>query len=121
MALEKVLGGEESYQITSIRDASGDTKNATVITTHMGAIELVASRLKVGWVSCRTYIRTENEKCFRGQDMADGNARVQTGIYLCFNCGEQGHTIKDCRKASKCLDCNSQTHRTGSPELQQEE
>lgn len=64
-ALEKVLGLEESYQITSIRDAAGYTKNATVISTHRGAIKLVSSRLKVGWVNCRTYIRTENEKCFR--------------------------------------------------------
>lgn len=115
-AVEKVLGVEESFQVTSLREAYGNTKNATVITTHRGATKLIASRLRVGWVSCRAYIRTEIEKCYRCWGTGHGrrDCRGPDRSDLCFNCGKSGHVIKDCREATKCLDCRSTAHRTGS-------
>lgn len=115
-ALDRVLGKEESYRITSLRGAYGETKNATVITTHRGATKLVASRLRVGWVHCRTYIRTQNERCHRCWATGHGsrNCKGPDRGSLCYNCGGAGHLIRECREATRCLDCKSSTHRTGS-------
>lgn len=35
---------------------------------------------------------------------------------LCYNCGSTGHQIRECREATKCLNCSSLEHRTGSPD-----
>lgn len=115
-AIEKVLGTGERFQITSMRDAYGSTKNATVITTQRSATKLITARLRVGWVCCRAYIRIENEKCYRCWSMGHGRreCRGPDRTNLCFNCGNTGHFIKDCRQAMKCLDCRSTEHRTGS-------
>lgn len=115
-AVEKVLGTGESFQITSLREAYGNTMNATVVTTQKNAVKLIASRLRVGWVCCRTYIRTEIERCYRcwGTGHSRRECRGPDRSDLCFNCGKPGHEIRDCKEATRCLECNSTLHRTGS-------
>lgn len=115
-AIEKVLGVGEGFQITSIREAYGNTKNATVVTNQRNATKLIASRLRVGWVCCRAYIRTEVEKCYRCWNTGHGRreCRGPDRSELCFNCGRPGHVIKDCKEATRCLDCGSTSHRTAN-------
>lgn len=117
-AVSRVVGAGETFQVTSLRKAYGDTKNATVITTHRGATKLVASRLRVGWVHCRTYIRVEGERCYRcwGTGHGSRDCKGPDRTNLCYNCGGAGHRIRECREASKCLDCRSLNHRTGGTE-----
>lgn len=114
-AIVEIVGGAETFKVSSIRQAYGNTQNATIITNYRAAVKLVANRIKVGWVHCRAYIRTEYERCHRcwstGHKSIDCRGPDRT--MLCYNCGGKGHLIRDCREPMKCLDCNSVEHRTG--------
>ncbi|KYQ51478.1 Gag-Pol polyprotein [Trachymyrmex zeteki] len=80
------------------------------------------NKIRIGWTWASTEIlRKRPLKCFKC--LANGHVRMNCDSKVdrrgsCFNCGEMGHKIGDCRNRSYCPACYenglSYTHRTGS-------
>lgn len=115
-AIANRVGPNEEFKISSIRRGFGETRNVTVITSYRAACKLVEQRLRIGWISCRAYIREDEDRCYRcwGTGHRRQDCKGPDRLELCFNCGGRGHKIADCREPKQCLDCRSREHRTGA-------
>jgi hypothetical protein len=116
-AIKKVAGCKEGeIQVTSLRPAFAETQKATIVVSEEMANKiLVASPIKIGWVSCKVVARKTIIRCFKcwGEGHMSRNCKGPERNGLCFRCGEDGHKIRDCPNDKKCLDCSNTGHRTG--------
>lgn len=115
-AIIKRVGSSEEVKITSMRKGFGETQNITVMTSYRAACKLVEERIRIGWISCRAYIREDEDRCYRcwGTGHRRHECKGPDRLDLCFNCGSRGHKIADCLEPKQCLDCKSGEHRTGA-------
>lgn len=116
-AVQRALEGKTSARITSVRQAYGQTQNATVVLPLEEAKRLTSTgRLLVGWQSCRAEIRRPDVNCFRCWETGHVAAHC-TGPdrrACCYNCGATGHKRAECREPTKCVGCGVIGHRLGS-------
>jgi hypothetical protein len=79
-----------------------------------------AGKVRVNLVNCRIRERTEVKRCLRclGFGHMSSRCKGQDRKGCCWNCGEEGHTSKNCVKESSCVACGDRKldtrHKPGS-------
>lgn len=118
--VSKTLGHADNkgeVKLTAVRNNLDGSKTATVITAAEDANKLLAlKKIKIGWVNCRIWGRTEVKRCYRCLEPGHEAARCK-GVdrsKCCLKCGEVGHKVADCKNGEKCSKCGSKGHRIDS-------
>lgn len=115
--LETVLADDE-YKLGELRPFGRNMRAVTLtIEEKSGAILLNKARIRIGLVRATVDKHHNIERCFRcwefGHGSGDCKGPDRSG--LCFQCGNPGHTRRECRETvAKCLLCQESGHATGT-------
>lgn len=122
--LGEIIGAtQEELVVKGMRPAYGGTQVARVtMEAELGKKLKTVTNVKIGWSSCRIVQLESDERCFRCWSTGH-EAWDCTGVdrsKCCFRCGLEGHLSYECKGKVRCLDCNKEGHRTGSPQCKKE-
>lgn len=62
MAVRRMVEPDADFRVSSLHTAFGSTQNATVITKHEVSKQLIARRVKIGWVLCPVRMRDSGDR-----------------------------------------------------------
>lgn len=118
-AIEEQTKTKGIIKITNKRKIDRGTQIVTALVPTSIVNNLLKDRLRIGFVSCRTRLKTEVKKCFRCQGY--GHTRQactnEERSNLCWKCGEKDHKSKECKNEDRCMLCKkevSNDHALGS-------
>lgn len=118
-AIEEQTKTKGIIKITNKRKIDRGTQIVTALVPTSIVNNLLKDRLRIGFVSCRTRLKTEVKKCFRCQGY--GHTRQactnEERSNLCWKCGEKDHKSKECKNEYRCMLCEkevSNDHAMGS-------
>jgi len=108
--MEAILAKTGSLQHTTIdrKTKIGRGVQLVMISLSTSAAKLITgSKLRIGYVNCRTKLMKEVKKCFKCQGF--GHVRADCidddRAKLCWRCGKQGHKSRECEDEPKCVLC----------------
>lgn len=101
-----------SQQITIVRKTKigRGVQLVTVSLPTNAARTLTESKLRIGYVNCRTKIMREVKKCFKCQGFGHvrSDCAEEDRTNLCWKCGNHGHKSRDCVAEPKCVLCKDE-------------
>lgn len=114
---EAVSVEPDSFHVSALRPAYGNSLNATIKMNEDKALKLLQlGAIKIGWSLCKIRERKEYVKCFKCWENGHTKAECKgpDRENMCMKCAKIGHKAASCPNTAFCVYCNSEGHQTGS-------
>ncbi|KAM8702009.1 hypothetical protein ACLKA7_000210 [Drosophila subpalustris] len=107
--LKHIEGDLTVESAPKLRKGYRGTQIASMFLTKAMADTLLAMRdIRIGWALCSIRSKVDPRRCYKCLEFGHTAARCRSkhdASKKCFNCGGEGHSSKDCTKASSCILC----------------
>lgn len=111
------LPAANSIKIGNLRPNANNTQAVTIGLSKEEADKLInKKRIRIGIVECAVEERIDLERCRKcgAYDHHIKDCKGPDRRNLCYNCGKEGHTGKQCNEKTICQLCEKNDHRMGT-------
>jgi len=103
-------------EVRNLRPGRSGNQNATVRLPRESVRNIIKNRkMQIGWTYCQVREKVPILRCYKCLEL--GHRAYQclnketNRIKDCLNCGETGHSVKECNRNSYCSKCQVEGHR----------